>query len=144
MRVFEASLIFRPLPFVRRIVVHRLTAPGATSARERPLRPDYLALVGRPDELADTIKEIEASTAPEVIAPEMRGRTPNAIGNLRTDSPILTTLDRIPIASKSRITRSFLRSSRSAGTDGVVLYNSSHLMVVLRAIVAATHSSAKL
>lgn len=137
----ESSLIFRPLPFVRRIVFI------ASPHRGSPLASDLFGrtisrLVGRPDELADTIKEIEALNGPRVIAPEMRGRTPNAIGNLRTDSPILTTLDRIPIASNVPYHSIIPQILKVSGTDGVVLYNSSHLDgATSELIVAGNHSS---
>ena len=55
------------------------------------------ALVRRPADVDAHIAEIEAMNGPDVISPEMRGRALNAITNLRTDSPILAALDRIPI-----------------------------------------------
>ena len=54
-------------------------------------------LVRRPAQLDARIAEIEALNGPDVISPELRGHALNAISNLRTDSPILAALDRIPI-----------------------------------------------
>ncbi|AGA27656.1 lysophospholipase [Singulisphaera acidiphila DSM 18658] len=137
----EASLIFRPLPFVRRIVFI------ASPHRGSPLASDLFGrtisrLVGRPDELAESIKEIEALNGPRVIAPEMRGRTPNAIANLQTDSPVLATLDRVPIAPNVPYHSIIPQILKVSGTDGVVLYNSSHLDgAASELIVEGNHSS---
>jgi pimeloyl-ACP methyl ester carboxylesterase len=136
-----ASLVFQPLPFVRRVIFI------ATPHRGSPLASDLFGrtisrLVGRPDALASSLKEIEALNGPNVIAPEMRGRTPNAIGNLRPDSPILAALDRVPIDPKVPYHSIILLIFGVTGTDGVVLYNSSHLNdAASELIVAGNHSS---
>ncbi|SIO58367.1 Chlorophyllase [Singulisphaera sp. GP187] len=137
----EASLIFRPLPFVRRVVFI------ASPHRGSPLASDLFGrtisrLVGRPDELAESMKEIEALNGPKVIAPEMRGRTPNAIGNLRPDSPVLAALDRVPIDPNVPYHSIIPQILKVSGTDGVVLYNSSHLNgAASELIVSGNHSS---
>lgn len=136
-----ASLVFQPLPFVRRVVFI------ASPHRGSPLASDLFGrtiarLVGRPDELALSMKEAETLNGAHVIAPEMRGRTPNAIGNLQTDSPVLAALDRIPIDAKVPYHSIIPLIFGVTGTDGVVLYNSSHLDgATSELVVPGNHSS---
>ena len=89
-------LIFRPLPFVTRVVFIATPHRGSPIADSR-FGQTIAALVRRPAELDARIAEIEALNGPDVMSPEMRGRALNAITNLRTDSPILAALDQIPI-----------------------------------------------
>ncbi len=73
------------------------------------------------------IAQIEALNGPDVISPEMRGRALNAINNLRTDSPILAALDRIPIQPGVKYHSIIPLIGGTTDTDGVVEYRSSHL-----------------
>ncbi len=66
----------------------------------------------------------------------------NAIGNLRTDSPILKALNEIPIDSKVPYHSIIPQIGGILHTDGVVEYASSHLDgAVSELIVPGTHSS---
>ena len=77
-----------------------------------------------------------------MISPEMRGHAINAISNLRTDSPILAALDRIPIEPGVRYHSIIPLIGGTADTDGVVEYRSSHLEgAASELIFAGTHIS---
>jgi len=134
-------LCFQPLSFVRRVVF--IAAPH----RGSPIADGMIGwvmsrLVRRPNELAANVAEIEALNGPNVLSPELRGPALNAIGNLRTDSPILAALDRIPIDPTVSYHSIIPMIGRVAGTDGVVEYRSSHLVgAVAERIVAGTHFS---
>ncbi len=100
------------------------------------------SMVRRPARLDAHIAEIEALNGPDVISPEMRGRALNAITNLRTDSPILAALDRIPIQPGVRYHSIIPLIEGTTDTDGVVEYRSSHLEGALsERIFAGTHVS---
>ncbi len=134
-------LIFQPLPFVRRVVFvaapHRGSpvADGAVGwVVERLVR-------GTHEQMAH-LAEIEALNGPNVISPELKGPALNAIGNLRTDSPILAALDRIPIDPAVPYHSIIPMIGGVAGTDGVVEYRSSHLDgAAAERIVSGTHFS---
>jgi pimeloyl-ACP methyl ester carboxylesterase len=135
-------LVFQRLPFVRRVVFvatpHR-GSPIANSLFGRTISD----LVRRPIALASRMREIEELNGPHVISRELRSQPLNAIGNLRTDSPILAALDHIAVSPEvpyHSIIPSI--SGKKGGTDGVVEYGSSHLdRAESELIVAGTHSS---
>jgi hypothetical protein len=96
----------------------------------------------RPNEAAARIAEIEALNGPNVLTTELHGRALNAIGNLRTDSPILAALDKTPIDPTVPYHSVIPLIGGVANTDGVVEYRSSHLHgAVSECIVAGTHLS---
>jgi len=135
-------LVFQPLPFVRRVVF------VATPHRGSPIADSLFGrtisdLVRRPVALASRIKEIERQNGPGVIARELRSQPLNAIGNLRTNSPILTALDHIAVSPEIPYHSIIpLIGGRKGGSDGVVEYRSSHLdRAVSERIVAGTHVS---
>jgi len=136
-----ASLVYQALPFVKRVVFI------ASPHRGSPIASDLFGrtisrLVGGADETVTTFKEAVALNGPRVITPEMRASTPNAIGNLRMDSPVLAALNRIPIKSEVRYHSIIPQLFGVPGTDGVVLYNSSHLDgATSELIVKGNHSS---
>jgi len=77
-----------------------------------------------------------------VISPELRGHALNAISNLRTDSPILAALNRIPIDRSVSYHPIIPLIGGSMATDGVVEYRSSQLDgAASESIVAGTHLS---
>lgn len=137
----DDALIFRPLPFVRRVVFI------ASPHRGSPLANDLLGrvvsgLVQSPDTLNQGIAEIEELNGPHVISRELKGRRLNAIGNLRTDSPILAALDRIPIDPAVPYHSIIPLIGGYTKSDGVVQYRSSHLEGALsERIVSGTHFS---
>jgi hypothetical protein len=135
-------LVFQSLPFVRRVVFvatpHR-GSPIANSLFGRTISD----LVRRPVALASRIKEIERLNGPNVISRELRSQPLNAIGNLRTNSPILAALDHIPVTAAIPYHSIIpLIGGQKGSSDGVVDYRSSHLdRAVSERIVAGTHSS---
>jgi hypothetical protein len=96
----------------------------------------------RPDGLSARVAEIEALNGPNVLSKELHGHALNAIGNLRTDNPILAALDRIPIDPTVPYHSIIPLIGGVTNTDGVVEYRSSHLRgAVAERIVAGTHFS---
>jgi pimeloyl-ACP methyl ester carboxylesterase len=134
-------MIFRPVPFVSRLVFI------ATPHRGSPIADSGFGqavsnLVRRNVDMDTRIAEVEALNGPDVISPEMRGHAINAISNLRTDSPILAALDRIPIDPRMRYHSIIPLIGGTADTDGVVEYRSSHLEGAASELVfAGTHIS---
>jgi pimeloyl-ACP methyl ester carboxylesterase len=135
-------LVFQRLPFVQRVVFvatpHR-GSPMANSLFGRTISD----LVRRPVALASRIKEVEKLNGPNVISRELRGQPLNAIGNLRTDSPILAALDHIAVGPGVPYHSIIPQlGGKKGGTDGVVDYQSSHLdRAESELIIAGTHSS---
>lgn len=120
------SLIFRPLPFVRRVVF------VATPHRGSPIADQFFgrmvaSLVKRTSAMASLSKELVELNGPDLIAPEFRRIPFNAVSNLRTDSPILKALDQIPISPKVPYHSIIPQLGGILPTDGVVQYRSSHL-----------------
>ena len=97
----------------------------------------------RPMEQAERIAEIERLNGPNVLTRELRASPLNSISSLRTDSPILAALDRIPINPSVPYHSIIpLLMRERADTDGVVDYVSSHLEgAESEKIVAGDHSS---
>ena len=134
-------MIFRRLPFVTRLVFIATPHRGSPIANSQ-FGQAIASMVRRPAKMDARIAEIEARNGPDVISPEMRGRALNAITNLRTDSPILAALDRIPIQPGVRYHSIIPLIEGTTDTDGVVEYRSSHLDGALsEKIFAGTHVS---
>jgi pimeloyl-ACP methyl ester carboxylesterase len=134
-------MIFRRLSFVTRLVFIATPHRGSPIANSQFGRA-IASMVRRPSSLVARIAEIEALNGPDVISPEMRDQPLNAIDNLRTDSPILTALDRIPIQPDVRYHSIIPLIGGTSDTDGVVEYRSSHLDGAMsERIFAGTHLS---
>jgi pimeloyl-ACP methyl ester carboxylesterase len=142
-KLIDEALIFEPLPFVKRVVFI------ATPHRGSPIADQWFgrtiaSLIRRTSEQAAMSRELVELNGPDVIAPELRRMPLNAIGNLRTDSPILRSLDEIPIDPKVPYHSIIPQIGGVLPTDGVVEYRSSHLQGAnSELIVPGTHFSQK-
>ena len=134
-------LVFEPVPFVSRLVFIATPHRGSPIANG-PVGWVVSSLMRRPIEQAERIAEIEALNGPNVLTRELRASPLNAISSLRTDSPILAALDRIPIDPSVPFHSIIPLKSKKADSDGVVDYISSHLEgAESEKIVAGDHSS---
>jgi hypothetical protein len=137
----EKILVFEPVPFVSRLVFIATPHRGSPIANG-PVGWAFSHLMRRPIEQAERIMEIEALNGPNVLSPEIRGSALNAINSLRTDSPILAALDRIPIEASVPYHSIIPLLGPKADSDGVVPYRSSHLNgAESEKIVTGDHSS---
>jgi pimeloyl-ACP methyl ester carboxylesterase len=137
----DSLLVFEPLPFVRRVVFIATPHRGSPLA-DGPLGWVVCRLVRRPNEQAARVAQIEALNGPNILSPEVHGPALNAIGNLRTNSPILSALCRIPIDPTVPYHSIIPLIGGVTDTDGVVERRSSHLSgAVSEHIVAGTHLS---
>jgi pimeloyl-ACP methyl ester carboxylesterase len=134
-------LVFEPVPFVSRLVFIATPHRGSPIANG-PVGWIVSGLMRRPMEQAERIAEIEALNGPNVLTRELRATPLNAISSLRTDSPILAALDRIPISQSVPYHSIIPLLAKKSDSDGVVDYVSSHLDgAVSEKIVAGDHSS---
>ncbi len=134
-------LVFEPVPFVSRLVFIATPHRGSPIANG-PIGWAVSSLMKRPMEQAERLAELEALNGPNVFTRELRSSALNAISSLRTDSPILAALDRIPINPSVPYHSIIPLLMRDADTDGVVDYVSSHLEgAESEKIVAGDHSS---
>jgi pimeloyl-ACP methyl ester carboxylesterase len=140
-KILDESLIFRPMPSVSRVVFI------ATPHRGSPIADQWFgrtiaSLIRRTNQQAAISKEIVDMNGPDLIAPELRRMPLNAISNLRTDSRILTALDRVPIDAKVPFHSIIPQVAGVLSTDGVVEYRSSHVEgAQSELIVPGTHFS---
>jgi pimeloyl-ACP methyl ester carboxylesterase len=138
---FSKLLVFEPVPYVSRLIFI------ATPHRGSPIADGAVGwlvsgLMRRPLEQVERIAEIEALNGPNVLTRELRMTALNSISSLRTDSPILAALDKIPIDPSVRYHSIIPLLSRKSDSDGVVDYVSSHLDgAESEKIVAGDHSS---
>jgi len=138
-----AALVYQSVPSVRRLVFI------ATPHRGSPIASDLFgrlvaSLVRRNDtDMQAAVKaELKAIYGTDVISPDLRRKALNAIGNLRTDSPILEAVDRIPIQSNVPYHSIIPLINGTMNTDGVVQYRSSHLPgAISEKTLAGTHFS---
>ena len=140
-KVLQDSLIFQPMPFVKRIVFI------ATPHRGSPIADQWFgrtiaSLIRRTTEQAQISQQLVEMNGPDLIAPEFRKMPLNAIGNLRTDSPILKALDEIPINPMVPYHSIIPQIGGLMPTDGVVPYRSSRMEGARsELIVSGTHSA---
>ena len=137
----EKLLVFEPVPYVSRLIFIATPHRGSPIA-DGPIGWAVSGLMRRPMEQAERIAEIERLNGPNVLTRELRTSPLNSISSLRTDSPILAALDKIPINPSVPYHSIIPLLMRDADTDGVVDYVSSHLEgAESEKIVAGDHSS---
>ncbi len=140
-RILDESLIYRPLPFVTRVIFI------ATPHRGSPLADQFFgrtiaSLIRRSTETSEIADELVRLNGPDLITPELSRAPLNAIGNLRTDSPILRALDLAPIDPRVPYHSIIPKLAGLLPTDGIVEYRSSHLAgATSEKIVPGSHSS---
>jgi pimeloyl-ACP methyl ester carboxylesterase len=140
-KMLDEALIFQPMPFVKRLVFI------ATPHRGSPIADQWFgrtvaSFIHRTSEQAAISKQIVDMNGRDLIAPELRRMPLNAIGNLRTDSPILKALDEIPIDPRVPFHSIIPQIAGVLPTDGVVPYRSSHVdQAESELIVPGVHSS---
>ncbi|WP_422928841.1 esterase/lipase family protein [Singulisphaera sp. PoT] len=138
-----AALVYQAVPSVRRLIFI------ASPHRGSPIASDLFgrfvsSLVRRNDsELQVQVKEeLKAIYGENVIKSDMRRKALNAIGNLRTDSPILQAIHRIPIRSSVPYHSIIPLVNGTLPSDLVVPYYSSHLPgATSEKILSGTHFS---
>ncbi len=137
----KGLLVFEPVPFVSRMVFIATPHRGSPIANG-PVGWAVSRLMRKPMEQAERIAEIEALNGPNVLTRELRATALNAISSLRTDSPILAALDKIPIDPRVPYHSIIPRLRQDVDSDGVVPYSSSHLKgAESEKIVIGDHSS---
>ncbi len=140
-KLLDEALIFQPMPFVKRLVFI------ATPHRGSPIADQWFgrtvaSFIRRTSQQAEISRQIVEMNGRDLIAPELRKMPLNAIGNLRTDSPILKALDEIPINPTVPFHSIIPQIAGVLPTDGVVPYRSSHLdRAESELIVPGTHSA---
>ncbi len=103
-------LVFRPVPTVRRLVFIATPHRGSRLANELIGRIG-IRLYRPPPEQVANVRLLEALNGPDILPEELRAHTLNAIGNLRTDSPMLRVLAHTPSTPESPTTPSSPRSA---------------------------------
>jgi pimeloyl-ACP methyl ester carboxylesterase len=94
---FERLLFFRPLPYVRRVVFIATPHRGSRLANNAVGRL-FGGLIDPTNDQAAALAEVEALNGPNVFRDgNFQGRSINAIGNLRLDSPFLLVVSRLPV-----------------------------------------------
>jgi hypothetical protein len=140
-QALDRTLTYQRLPFVQRVVFI------ATPHRGSPIADSTFGRIisdriRRPAKMDARIAEIEALNGPDVVSKELRGKALNSIANLRTDSPILASLNHIGIDHSVPYHSIIPLIDGILNTDGVVEYSSSHLDgAKSELIVPGTHSS---
>ena len=140
-QALDHALIFQRLPFVQRVVFIATPHRGSPIADSTfgQIISDRIRLPGKMDA---RIAEIEAFNGPNAVSKELRGHAINSISGLRTDSPILASLNRIGIHQSVPYHSIIPLIDGVMDTDGVVEYRSSHLDgAKSELIVPGTHVS---
>ncbi len=125
-KILDDALIYRPVPFVARVVFIATPHRGSPIA-DQLFGRTIASLIQGSSTMAQISKELVADNGPTYIAPELRRMPLNAIGNLRTDSPILQALDQTPIDPSIPYHSIIPQVAGVLPTDGVVQYRSSHV-----------------
>ena len=136
------ALVFRPVPFVRRVVFIATPHRGSNTA-DRLFGTVVSRFIRGPSEQAEMVKELERLNGPEVMAREVRGANAlDSVQELRTDSPVLRVLDRLPIDPSVPYHSIIPMIAERLGTDGLVPYTSAHLDgASSELIIPGTHSA---
>ncbi|MFO0910728.1 MAG: alpha/beta fold hydrolase, partial [Isosphaeraceae bacterium] len=137
-----SALFYEPIPFVRRVVFVATPHRGSLIANRFIGRMTSRLMAG-PDEQAKLVARLEEANGPGVISPVLKGNALGSVDELRTDSPVLAALNRIPIEPDIPYHSVIPQiTGQPGGTDGVVPYRSSHLEgAVSEQVITGTHSA---
>jgi hypothetical protein len=127
--LLERALIFRPEPYVRRLVFIA-TPHGGSPMADGPLGRLGLALSRPQGTTARIGDELEAAYGPNSYNGGLRGET-FSLRNLSPSSRVIQALQRIPIdpsVSQHSIVLQFRHPTFHGRGDGVVPYESAHLV----------------
>jgi len=123
----DQLLFFHPLPYVRR-VIFIATPHRGTRLANNMVGVFFGALVRPSAEQTARIDELKALNGPAVIRDEnFQGRSINAIGNLRVDSPLLQAIGWLPVAPGVPYHTIAFQFAGHAPGDLIVPLSSAHL-----------------
>ena len=127
-KALEDSLIFDPVPFVKRDIYIATPHRGSKVATWGPV--DWiLSLVKRPDGLVEVAKNF-ATVNTDALQPELanfRRFGTTGVDTLSPDYPFFKVLDKKPILVPFHSIIANIAGDAKTGTDGIVPYSSSHL-----------------
>ena len=113
-------LVFKPVPFVRRVIFIAAPHRGSRIADE-PFGRTISRFVQPPAEQVEIVSELKAANGPDVFKDDVfRNRSISSIGTLSVRSPILLAMDRLPIAPGVREHSIIFQFLGVASTDLVV------------------------
>lgn len=138
----NSRLIFKPVPFVSRIVCIAAPHRGSPVADEVVGRT-VASLIRGPENQAQMIEELERLNGKDMIAPQLKARRSlNSVNNLSRKCPILRALDKIPTAPGVPYHTIAYFLGGQIPFDLLVPYDSAHLEgAASEAIFSGTHVS---
>jgi len=131
-QMMTGSLIFKPVPHIRRVIFVSASHRGSNMATDFFGRLGA-SIIGEPIAEEQVYRQASTHLRPELRSG--RGRLPNSVDLLDPENPFLLTLDTLPVSS--RVTFHSLIGDRGRGgfidraspqsSDGIVPYWSSHM-----------------
>lgn len=125
LEMLKESLIFKPVPEVRRVIFVASPHRGSHMAN-RLIGRVTSNLIRPPSDLKTRIDEVLASNGPDAVDLAFRGKPRNSINNLAWDNPVLRLVEGLPVDPTVPYHSIILRMA-PAWTDGAVAYRSAHL-----------------
>ena len=131
-RMMAGSLIFKPVPHIRRVIFVSASHRGSDMATDFFGRLGA-AIIGEPIAEEQVYRQASAHLRPELRTG--RGRLPNSVDLLDPENPFLLTLDELPVSPRvpfhsligDRGRGGFIDRTKPQSSDGIVPYWSSHM-----------------
>lgn len=140
-RTLTEALVFQPVPFVKRVVFIATPHHGSLLAN-RPVGRLVSRLIQGPGDYNDMVRILKRLNGRDVMTPSFRGDALDSVQELRTDSVLLSTLDRIPIEPTVPYHSIIPVLADWVRNDGIVPYASAHLDgAVSEKVIQGTHSA---
>jgi pimeloyl-ACP methyl ester carboxylesterase len=140
--LFRRALIFKPRTEVRRVVFIATPHRGSRIA-QRGLDRLGSRLVRLPDPLRESYSRLIARNGADFFTERFRNGLPTSIDELEWQSPFLTGLNEVRLASGIKahsVIADHRNPPRPGGTDGLVPYESAHLEnTATEALVSSGH-----